>query len=530
MPKVSDLPAFSGTLSRTDKKYMLIEAGTGNPTIVPIADTMPRTLAPTARVLVGNTHFPVPDNLIDDTTSNSLNSRKLCFAPASSDITDIVLGFPGFGFIVPETDFPVSYTVKASVEYPLASTPQQVFFSGATSVTVAPGRRVERSDPLPIHIPAGAQFAVKCYVTWSVGHFWLTTWTASRMVGEWTTRGTGVSDNTLNTTTLSTTSGLAGFGPIVYAAVRTPTPIVAIIGDSIGTATGDYVDTVVGHNGWGRAMRNEIPFINLCRSGDSYLAGYVLRPEGRNLILRDAFTHLIWEIGANDLYGGASAATLEANLQAGINPFLSRGIQCYAVTLTPRTTSTDNWITTANQTVTSAPVEAVRQTYNTWLRTNYASIGLSGYFDLAHAVDPSDTGKWGCDAGYTCLSAASGAATLSGGAITSVGFFTYNGNSSVGSFTAGGAAQPCVVYPFPGLPGSGATITCTPHSVNAWFASFTVSAGGSLYDYPPMIATKGSWTNDGVHPTTRGVAEIIYQCGGSIGGSMIAPETFVLWP
>lgn len=482
------------------------------------------------KVLVGNTAFALSENLIDDTTSNSLNSRKICYAPADSAISDIVLGYVGFYLVNPEADFPVTITVKASIEYPLGTTPKQVFFNnGATSATVTPGRTLVPSDPLAFHIPAGAAFAVKTFATWTAGHFYLHTWSATKAIGEWTTRGTGVADNTLNNTTLVTSHTSVGFAPIVYATLRTACPVVAVIGDSIGTLTGDYLDSAVGHNGWGRAMRNKIPFTNLSRAGDS--AGqYQIRPEGRNLVVRDAITHLIWEMGSNDLFGGANLASAQASLSAGIDPFLSRGIKVYGATIVPRTTSTDNWTTVGNQTVVSSAVETVRVAYNSWLRSNYASVGLSGFFDLARAIDPNDTGKWGVDSGFTGTFSCAALATLSGTAVASAAFFQYNVFSSNGVAVAGGAAVPCVVYPYPGTGGSGAVVTATPHASNPVFASLTVTSGGTGYTYPPMIASQGAWTNDGVHPATRGWCEVIKACGVMTAGSVIAPETFSLWP
>jgi hypothetical protein len=480
--------------------------------------------SPVIQVCVGNTQFALPDNVISDTTANSLNSRKLCFAPRMSDITDIVLAFVGFGLNNPEQDVPGGYTVKASVEYPLGTVPRQVFFGGLTSATIAPGRTLTRSDPLPMTIPAGAQFAVKTYAIWSPGNFWLTTWSAAQMVGEWTMRGTGVADHTLDNTPVATTSNIGGFAPIVYATLNSPTAAVGMIGDSIGSLTGDFVDTSIGHNGWGRAMRGMIPFINLAKSGDSF-GNYFSRPEGRNLVLRNAITHCIMEMGGNDLFGGNSIGMMQSNIEAAVNPFLDRGVHCYAVTLTPRTGSTDGWLTAQNQTVLSPAAESVRVAYNTWLRANWTAIGLSGIFDIGRVADPGDTGKWNADAGATVAVASpcAGFAKLSGGIVVSASTFSYNYNSSGGgAYPSGSKSIPCVTYAYPNTGGGGASLNAVTDPVNPWVDGFTVANGGAGYTYPPMISTQGNWTADGVHPNTRGWNEIIYVCGN------IAPETFTL--
>lgn len=472
--------------------------------------------APSA--LVGNSIFALPDNIVDDTTNNSLNSRKLSYAPTASAITDLVLALPGFGLNNPEADFPVTYTAALSVEYPIGTTPVRVYFGGTASVTVPPGRVLVKSDPLPIHIPAGAQFAVKSYVTWPVGHFWLGTWNASLSVGEWTNRGTNVVDHTLDNTVIGTTTNVGGFAPIIYATLSAPISTLGLIGDSIGNSTNDQPDLAVGYNAWGRALRNKIAFINLSRGSDS-MAFYLQRPEGRNLILRDAVTHVLIEGGGNDLFGGLSAAAIEAQLQSIIGPFIDRGVKVWGMTFPPRSTSTDGWITTVNQTVGNVPAEAVRQTYNSWLRANWQTIGLSGYFDVAHAVDPTDSGKWSVDAGAGPGTAASGFATLSGGAIASVAPATYQaGANSQGSAYPNSASINAIVYNYPNTPGSGAVVHATTNG-SGNVTGYVVDTPGSGYTYPPMVAPIGAWTNDGTHPTPRGFDEIIKQTG-------LSPELF----
>ena len=487
---------------------------------------------PQASVAIANAPLSMQDQIVNDTTSNSLNSRRLCYAPTKSDITDIVLAFPGFGWYNnAEANFPVNYTVTASVEYPIGSTPHQVFFGGATSATVTAGRTLVKSDPYPVTIPAGAQFAVKCYATWTAGNFWLGSLVASSQTNEWTTRGTSLTDNTLNTTALTSTSNVAGFSPIVYATLKNPTAVVGLVGDSIGTLTADWTNTHSFGIGWGRALRNAIPFLNTAVGGDA-LSNYLSRPEGRGLLLRNAITHCIMEMGGNDLFGGASLTTMQGYFQSAVTPFLDRGVKCYGVTFTPRTTSSDGWLTATNQTLVSSAVETVRQGYNTWMRTNWQSLGLSGYFDLAHAVDPTDSGKWSFDSGaaYAVSAPGAGDATLSNGVVQSISPYFYNSNNSLGAgYPTTGVTIPCVIYPYPNMGGSGAAANGIANSGQSFLNNFTVTAGGSGYGYPPMVTTQGTWTGDGVHPNGRGVNEIIYRCGSTSSfGTVLAPETFVL--
>lgn len=465
---------------------------------------------------------PLPDGIIDDTTNNSLNSRASCYAPKNSAITDIVLAFPGFALLNPEVDLPTAtYTVTAAVEYP-AGTFYPVYVNGNRSLTVTAGRAIYRFDPLPIVIPAGAQFFVKTYATWTAGHFILSTLTASSLTSDWTNRGTGLTDQTLTTSTFSTTSNAGGFAPIVYGRLASPSPVLGILGASQDAGASDLIDHF-GQRFMNRAMRGVLPVINLARSGDS-LGNYLLRPEGRSMVFRDAITHLIFgTMVSNSVYGTTNLGTLQTNYQLCIAPFLARGVRVYGMTVIPRTTSTDNWLTTANQTITAPTNDAVRKAFNAWIRGNYRSIGLSGLIDACAAVDPTDSSLWSADANAVNNGAsrvASGYATISGGQVTAVSMLSTNSDSTSGSGYTPNSTVPCVVLPYPGDTGSGAVVV---GNVNAsgWVTTYTVQNGGSGYLYPPMVTPAAKWTGDGVHETSRGCNEVIYRTG-------LSPQMFVL--
>jgi hypothetical protein len=494
------------------------------PFISPATARASRYIPQSVSIPIGNTTMAVPDNSFNDTTSNSLNSRRLCWVPTASDVTDIVLAFPGFGLNAPEADLPGGYTVvAASIEYPLGTPPSQVFFSGAASMTVTPGRVLIKSDPLPITIPAGSSFAVKCDLSWTPGNFWLNDLVACFMLGEWTARGTNLGSHSLDNTTVTSSSTTFGFAPVCYATPASPIACVGLIGDSIGQLAATWIDPNTGSNTWGQPMRGVLPFINLARSSD-YSVSYFARHEGRNLVLRNGITHLIWEMGGNDLFDAVPLATMQTNLLTAIEPFIDRGVQCFAVTLTPRTSSTDGWISAANQTLVSTSNEATRQSYNAWLRSNWSRVGLAGFFDLAHAVDPGDTGKWSFDAGTTVAGAANAAGfpTLTSGVVTGINLASYAGTgSSTINFPPGGANVPLVIYPYPGTGGSGAAGVAVPDSTNPWINHFNVTSGGSGYTVPPLCCTSGPFTSDGAHPIYRGWIEAIYQMG-------IGPQSFQL--
>jgi hypothetical protein len=109
---------------------------------------------------------------------------------------------------------------------------------------------------------------------------------------------------------------------------------------------------------------------------------------------------------------------------------------------------------------------------------------------------------------------------LTNRAITGATCSTINGALMKGSGYPISTTVPCIVYPIPGDTGAGGgQITGNTDGTGA-VTSYTINAGGD-YDYPPMVASLGKWTNDGLHPTTRGCVEILRKIG-------LGPRTFVI--
>lgn len=449
--------------------------------------------------------------------SNTANSRQSFYAAGGADLTDIILGFPGFYEGNPETDLPASITVVAAIEYPVG-TFTRVYFRGATSLAIAPGRIVYTSDPVPIFIPRGAQFWVKHFWSWTGGVVdWpLASFGVNSVVGEWCSVGTGLTDKT-TTTTAQTSSytyptNSLGFSCAVYARKSAVLPVLGIIGDSISQGTGDMEDQNYGGRSIERSFRGAVSVVNVSRQSET-LASYVARPDGRSLLLRDSITHLLLAMGRNDLTAGSSAASIQDLLQKALNPWLARGVKVFATTLMPCTTSSDGWITTANQAQNANAHESDRILYNAWLRSNWRNIGLTGLLDYARVVDPTDSGKWAVDG--TSGGASLGVAALTGGAVSSVGLPTYmSGVAYAGTagYPINQSALPCVVSRYPDDTGSvGAVVTCATNGSGV-VTSYSVVSGGS-YSIPPLVVPSGPWTADGLHPTRRGYDAIIAACG-----------------
>jgi hypothetical protein len=102
----------------------------------------------------------------------------------------------------------------------------------------------------------------------------------------------------------------------------------------------------------------------------------------RRLALSRYCSHVISEYGINDCSAGTAAATTLANMATfaamfGGKPFIQ-------TTISPRSTSTDAWATTANQTTVSA-ANTPRVAFNNAIRGGMAV--LSGYIEVADQVE-----------------------------------------------------------------------------------------------------------------------------------------------
>lgn len=194
------------------------------------------------------------------------------------------------------------------------------------------------------------------------------------------------------------TGGVLIYGPraIYGAAPYGVTPLwAAIFGDSIAAGSGDAV-----HGGWVLAglgatntfYETSIPALQCALPGTtaseftpdalSYFQGSIRR---RQSAFGAPYSFL--QYGTNDLYGSSrTLAQLQADNIAIAQNLALRGSRVLVSTLTPRTTSTDSWATTTNQTTLSA--ELARIAYNTWLRAG-APITISSGVATAVAIGTS---------------------------------------------------------------------------------------------------------------------------------------------
>ncbi len=153
-----------------------------------------------------------------------------------------------------------------------------------------------------------------------------------------------------------------------------------LVGDSIANGVNDMASDPSGARGlYGRAMAVLGPHINYGVSGDqSGLYSVSANSTNRTALLaQGGATSILLQLGVNDIFTASKTAdqlvttnnTIVSNLQAAIP-----NIHVYWVTITPSTTSTDGFATTANQTTSSVNSNNRRTQYNDFLR-GYAAAG-----------------------------------------------------------------------------------------------------------------------------------------------------------
>lgn len=151
-------------------------------------------------------------------------------------------------------------------------------------------------------------------------------------------------------------------------------PCMLVEGDSIITYSNEAPDM-----GWAvRAIANGYPYVKVCQPGETaqqWAANGTAMSliEGRMGALKFG-THAIYAYGRNDVSGGRTLAQLQGDWITGWGR-QGLSIVGFQATITPRPTSTDNWITLGNQTVDVN--EAVRLTANAWLRDGAPMIGTA---------------------------------------------------------------------------------------------------------------------------------------------------------
>jgi hypothetical protein len=327
------------------------------------------------------TRMRIPDSLV--VTGPAANATRQFFY-ARDQITVPQFEFPNLyaGTANGESGSGGVLTIRASVEYPLGSTPVPITFAGSQIGTIANGGSNPTyilSDPttLATKIPWGAKFAVRTVVGYTAtGLPWKTSYLS--MIGEGFMTSVNVNNEVYgNGTITQATDKMYGPSAIVQMTTR---PSALLLGDSIcEIGVGNATDQTTGDYGcFARSVGPAMAYANVGIGGDS-LVKFQLGDLYR-IHLGTYVTDILCNYGVNDMKSGGRTAVQVQNDMITVAA-LFPGKRFWPSTITP--VSSGTFTTVSGQTA-DANV-AVIDEYNNRLRAGLVT-GMAGYIDLRRAL------------------------------------------------------------------------------------------------------------------------------------------------
>jgi lysophospholipase L1-like esterase len=237
--------------------------------------------------------------------------------------------------------------------------------NGAVSFTVPPNATV-LTDPVPCEILGTSQMYIRWFLQLSSGNKWPRGYQCLNTVkSDFITEGTALTDQTMSGT-LGYSSGSDYGVSGLLGVTQTPKLAIACLGDSIMWGQGDDVTGLAGPSsttgdgqgnfGWIQraAYIANVPCLVLARAGDQASFNIVPNCKKRRLLTGPTGPVVDWvvlNLGANDTIAGQTYSQLKTSLTTIVTALHNRGVKVCICTISPHTTSTDNWATTANQTL-----------------------------------------------------------------------------------------------------------------------------------------------------------------------------------
>lgn len=448
---------------------------------------------------------------------------------------------PNYQDVDPAASLPVKvyWKIKSSPSGLNVNATGPCRFRGVVNATIDPSGELI-SDFIPIPLEVNTVLEVRVYTS-------ATSW-APNMGSAHSGQIMGFVSGSDQTATVGDLA--SSFGSLIQPAMilvkpvaSTKIPVVALGAFSMSIDAGAFDDfslgngnntkqlAVVSQGGGGHIARAaksaSIPFVNFSLPGDMVSNFVIASKRYARSTLIPYLTDMVIPNPTNDIAGNVlSLAQIQANAitaigQLGASGF---GLRLWAGTVAPRSTSTDNWQTLANQGVLSANTESIRVNYNTWLRDG-APMTISG--GSWSAASTGTTGANVARCAYygvsgTLVTAASGLAHPLAAVWESADTVESSRNS--GKWAAGTALSGITTVAANGqitsaspqfnsdmiggiivIPGAGAagaslvtTVLTVPDSTHATLAAnaSTAVSGGS--------ATARVLTSDGTHPCPLG--------------------------
>jgi len=319
----------------------------------------------------------------------TITSRNVIFFRPDGDVSDLQFVFQNWYWDNSYNEAVVGndITVTASIEYP-AGVFNRIKFGGKVSRLMPGGVAITLvSDTLPITGKAGDKAVLwTCQDLPAAGNNFVVS----------LIEGSTAFDQNVNSDATDA-GGAAGnwnyaYAPIVLGTCAAPNPKSYVIaGDSISRGQADNVPSATrGAYGWpARAMDNAgQTYVKLAKSGmgsNTFINGVFVR----DLISKLRFSHILTQIGTNDLQGGGTAQAV-INMVGRVAQVFGSAKPVFA-TFVPRNTSTDGYTTIANQTMTPAKF----QQFNDLLRSFNVPV-----LDAADAASSGrNSGIWRIDQG-----------------------------------------------------------------------------------------------------------------------------------
>jgi hypothetical protein len=417
----------------------------------------------------------------------------------------------------------IALSLKAAIQLadssgaPSGQVYQVTFNGGSLTGTNGFGDYMLKSDPIPIPMTAGQIFFVQTYTTSASAAY-------NSFVGNDSGESFYGNDGTsyLQPTWDSSQSGTVSIAPSAITAFVHPTNQVGVLlyGDSIAQLyNGDQTYIT---NGWlQRALvsypsgsYNYIPVVN-CGIGSSSIIGQTnsvnyfqaLYPLSKGWV-----RSVVFEGGFNDFFSlGYTAANVEFAARWHWAYMRSIGASnIIACTVKPATTSTDGWLTVANQSPRSGDGE--RLLYNAWLRTQVGiSGGVDAVFDLA-----------------TALASSTNSSRLATGPLTIILSDTAGASTSTSTIRTSGSG-------FGSIACAGGVIALT-HLGTTYYGQvrfFRAGPQNLLFLANPLPAASSgdmftiynSWCGDsagsGAHPSGYGMAQIASQWNSNLTAILV---------
>lgn len=284
-----------------------------------------------------------------------------------------------------------NYVLTASLEYP-KGTYTRLTFSAATSITIAAGTNAV-ADACATIVPTGARFWINSIVNCPNGIFTVngpTSDTNALVSGDQNLASATAIGTDYTMTPYVSSGAMTSMNPPVAILGMSTWPSVMCYGDSrLAGLKDSQWGTNGGFGGFGEITRSFDSTVAYCNAGapTGTAAGFITAHTLR-AALKQYHTHIHVQYGINDLNAGTTAAAIQTSMGTIVGYF--PGMKVSSGTIPPQCTSTDAFLTQANQTQFAAAAQ--RQLYNTWLRGTTHPFSI--VFDVSDVLEYHRSGNW----------------------------------------------------------------------------------------------------------------------------------------